>query len=56
VSFHCIVGSNDEVDDVMARAAGAGATAVRPAATVQWGYFGYFADADGHLWKVAAGN
>jgi uncharacterized protein len=56
VSFHYIVGSNDEVDDVMARAAAAGATTVRPAANVQWGYFGYFADPDGHLWKVAAGN
>ena len=56
VSFHYIVGSNDEVDDVMARAAAAGASTVRPAATVQWGYFGYFADPDGHLWKVAAGN
>jgi uncharacterized protein len=55
VSFHYIVGSNDEVDDVMARATAAGASTVRPATTVQWGYFGYFADPDGHLWKVAAG-
>ena len=53
VSFHYIVGSKDEVDDVMARAVEAGASTVRPAATVQWGYFGYFADPDGHLWKVA---
>jgi uncharacterized protein len=56
VSFHYIVGSNDEVDDVMAKAAAAGADTVRPAATVQWGYFGYFGDPDGHLWKVAAGG
>ena len=56
VSFHYIVGSNDEVDDVMAKAAAAGAVRVRPAATVQWGYFGYFGDPDGHLWKVAAGG
>ena len=55
VSFHYIVGSNAEVDEFMARAAAAGATTVRPAETVQWGYFGYVADPDGHLWKVAAG-
>ena len=55
VSFHYIVGSNGEVDDMMAKATAAGADVVRPAATVQWGYFGYFGDPDGHLWKVAAG-
>jgi uncharacterized protein len=55
VSFHYIVGSGDEVDDVMTRATAAGASTVRPAAKVEWGYFGYFADPDGHLWKVAAG-
>jgi catechol 2,3-dioxygenase-like lactoylglutathione lyase family enzyme len=55
VSFQYIVGSNDEVDDFMARAAAAGATTVRPAEKVQWGHFGYVADPDGHLWKVAAG-
>ncbi len=55
VSFHHIVASNGEVDDVMARASAAGASTVRPATNVQWGYFGYFADPDGHLWKVAAG-
>jgi predicted lactoylglutathione lyase len=37
-------------------AAAAGGSTVRPAGTVQWGYFGYFADPDGHLWKVAAGS
>ena len=55
VSFHHIVGSPEEVDEVMAAAAAAGAETVRPAAKVQWGYFGYFADPDGYLWKVAAG-
>jgi catechol 2,3-dioxygenase-like lactoylglutathione lyase family enzyme len=54
VSFHYIVGSNDEVGGVMAKAAAAGAGVVRPAAEVQWGYFGYFSDPDGYLWKVAA--
>ncbi len=50
------VGSNEEVDDVMAGAAAAGGSTGRPAGTVQSGYVGYFADPDGHLWKVAAGS
>jgi uncharacterized glyoxalase superfamily protein PhnB len=30
---------------------------VRPPAAAQWGgYFGYFADPDGYLWKVATAN
>jgi uncharacterized protein len=55
VSFHYIVTERDEVDAVMGRALAAGATAVRPAAPAQWGgYYGYFADPDGYLWKVAS--
>jgi catechol 2,3-dioxygenase-like lactoylglutathione lyase family enzyme len=54
VSFHHIVGSNEAVDEVLSAATAAGGTVVRPAANVQWGYFGYFADPDGNLWKVAA--
>jgi predicted lactoylglutathione lyase len=53
VSFHCIVGSKDDVDDLMSKAVTAGGTAVRPAEAAQWGYSGYFADPDGFLWKVA---
>jgi uncharacterized protein len=53
VSFHYIVDSNDAVDEVMGRAVAAGGSVVREAAGVQWGYFGYFADPDGYLWKVA---
>lgn len=56
VSFHYIVDSAAIVDEVMERAAAAGADVVRSAAQVQWGYFGYFADPDGNLWKVAAGG
>jgi len=56
ISFHHIVGSADEVDEVMKAAEAAGGSTVRPAANVQWGYFGYFADPDGYLWKVAAGS
>jgi predicted enzyme related to lactoylglutathione lyase len=56
VSFHYIVDSKDIVDDVIAKAVAAGGSVVREAATVQWGYFGYFSDPDGNLWKVAAGG
>jgi catechol 2,3-dioxygenase-like lactoylglutathione lyase family enzyme len=53
-SFHYIVGSSDVVDEVVARAVAAGGTAVKEPAEAQWGgYFGYFSDPDGYLWKVA---
>ena len=55
VSFHFIVEDAKEVDAVMERALAAGATTVKAAAEVPWGYFGYFADPDGYLWKVASG-
>jgi uncharacterized protein len=48
------VGSQSEVDAVMAQAAGAGARIVKPAQKTFWGgYAGYFQDPDGHLWEVA---
>ena len=54
VSLHYIVGSREEVDSVVAAAVQAGGTVVREPAEAKWGgYFGYFADPDGHLWKVA---
>lgn len=53
VSFHHIVDSNDAVDGVMADAVKAGAEVVKEAAATTWGYFGYFSDPDGYLWKVA---
>jgi catechol 2,3-dioxygenase-like lactoylglutathione lyase family enzyme len=56
VSFHYIVASKEAVDDVMAQAVAAGADVVRTAAGAQWGYFGYFSDPDGYLWKVASGS
>jgi uncharacterized protein len=55
VSFHYIVPSSEAVDEVMGRAVAAGGGVVREAAAAQWGYFGYFSDPDGYLWKVAAG-
>ena len=56
VSFHYIVPSREAVDDVMGKAAAAGAAFVKQAAPVQWGYFGYFSDPDGYLWKVASSS
>lgn len=48
------VPSVSEVDEVMAVAARAGATVVKPPEKASWGgYVGYFADPDGHLWEVA---
>ena len=47
------VGSQAEVDAVMAQALKAGATLVKPAHDTFWGgYSGYFQDPDGHLWEV----
>ncbi|HEY8325213.1 MAG: VOC family protein [Ktedonobacterales bacterium] len=54
VSFHYTVATSAEVDEVMGKAVTAGAEVVKPAAKTGWGYFGYFADPDGFLWKVAA--
>jgi uncharacterized protein len=56
VSFHHIVSSNAEVDDVMTAAVKAGGAVVKEAAGADWGYFGYFSDPDGYLWKVATGS
>jgi len=48
------VRSPEEVDAVLAAAAHAGATIIRPAARAEWGgYAGAFADPDGYVWEVA---
>ena len=48
------VRSPEEVDDVVARAADAGATVTRPPApTFYGGYAGCFTDPDGHVWEIA---
>jgi uncharacterized protein len=55
VSFHYIVQSSETVDEVIGKAVAAGGSVVKEAAASQWGgYFGYFSDPDGYLWKVAA--
>jgi hypothetical protein len=56
VSFHFIVPSHEAVDEVMGKAAAAGAGVVKEATASQWGYFGYFSDPDGYLWKVASAS
>ena len=54
VSFHYIVSSRETVDEVIASAVAAGGAVVKEASGSQWGgYFGYFSDPDGYLWKVA---
>ena len=46
--------SDAEVDEVLAAAERAGGKIVKPAGKAFWGgWYGYFADADGHVWEVA---
>jgi uncharacterized protein len=40
----------------MGNAVAAGGGVVKEATATQWGYFGYFGDADGYLWKVASAS
>ncbi len=48
------VGSETEVDKLMAQALTAGATLSKAAQKTSWGgYSGYFKDPDGYLWEVA---
>jgi uncharacterized protein len=52
-SFPFSTDSRDTVDEVMRTPVAAGGTVVKEAAAAQWGgYFGYFSDPDGYLWKV----
>jgi catechol 2,3-dioxygenase-like lactoylglutathione lyase family enzyme len=48
------VGSEAEVDALVARARAAGASILKEPQRAFWGgYHGYFADPDGHVWEVA---
>jgi catechol 2,3-dioxygenase-like lactoylglutathione lyase family enzyme len=48
-----VVRSEARVDEIMADAEKAGATILKPAATLQWGgYGGSFADPDGYIWNL----
>ncbi len=56
LTFSYIVPSSERVDAVLAEAERAGGKIAKPGQHAQWGgYFGYFTDPDGFLWKVAAG-
>ena len=53
IVFNYVVRSEARVDEVMAEADKAGATILKPAATLQWGgYGGTFADPDGYVWSI----
>ncbi len=46
--------SDAEVDAVLAEAESAGGKIVKPAQKAFWGgWYGYFADTEGHVWEVA---
>jgi catechol 2,3-dioxygenase-like lactoylglutathione lyase family enzyme len=54
VTLGQVVGSEDEVDAVLAAAVAAGGTVVRPGRRMDWGgYSGFFADPDGYRWEIA---
>jgi catechol 2,3-dioxygenase-like lactoylglutathione lyase family enzyme len=57
ISFHYIVPSREAVDEVIGKAEAAGGGVVKAPDAAQWGgYFGYFSDPDGYLWKVASAS
>jgi catechol 2,3-dioxygenase-like lactoylglutathione lyase family enzyme len=57
ITFNYLVRTEDRVAKVLAEAERAGGKVVKPAEHSQWGgSFGYFADPDGYLWKVASGT
>ena len=47
------VAAPEQVDAILAKAAQAGGTIVKPAGEVIFGRHGCFTDLDGHLWEVA---
>jgi uncharacterized protein len=52
--FNYVVRSEARVDEIIADAEKAGATILKPAATLPWGgYGGSFADPDGYIWSIA---
>jgi len=56
ITLSYLVRSEDRVEAALAEAERAGGTIVKPAQQAWGGAFGYFADPDGYLWKVASGS
>jgi len=49
--------SNEEVDEILNKAASAGATIAKKPQKTDWGgYSGYFIDLDGYYWEIAYGE
>lgn len=48
------VEARDDVDAVLAQAEAAGGRRIGSPRSESWGYSGYFADPDGHIWEVIA--
>ena len=54
VAFAQNVRERAEVDAILAQAAAAGGSILKPAEDAEWGgYHGYFADPDGYPWEIA---
>ena len=56
VTLHYIVRTRERVDAVLAEATRGGGKIAKPGTEAWGGYYSYFADPDGHLRKVAAGQ
>jgi predicted lactoylglutathione lyase len=41
-----------QVDEALSTATAAGGKVLKPGRKTDWGYQGYFADPDGHIWEV----
>jgi hypothetical protein len=54
LTLSCVVDTPEQVDEILAAAAGAGAGITGPSEAVLGGYCGFFTDPSGHLWKVAS--
>jgi uncharacterized protein len=50
----CAIGSQQEVDDILVRAAAAGGSAPQRAGEYDGSYTGYFTDPDGHIWELVS--
>ncbi|SFZ82465.1 hypothetical protein SAMN02983003_1093 [Devosia enhydra] len=46
------VEQREDVDAVLAQAHAAGGRRLGPPRSESWGYSGYFADPDGHIWEI----